>query len=130
MRILVVEDDKKIAGFIVKGLTQAGFTADHAADGERGYQLASTEPYAAAVVDVMLPKRDGLSLIAATLAPGRRSAFPSSCSAPSAKWRSACAASRLGAMITSSNRSPFPSCWRACRRSCAAAEPLPPSRRA
>lgn len=65
MRILVVEDDKKIAAFIVKGLTQAGFTTDHAADGERGYELASTEPYAAAVVDVMLPKRDGLSLIAA-----------------------------------------------------------------
>ncbi len=65
MRILVVEDDKKIAAFIVKGLTQAGFTADHAADGERGLQLASSEPYAAAIVDVMLPKRDGLSLIAA-----------------------------------------------------------------
>lgn len=63
MRILVVEDDKKIAGFIVKGLTEAGFTVDHAADGEKGLRMAQSEPYAAAVVDIMVPKRDGLSLI-------------------------------------------------------------------
>jgi DNA-binding response OmpR family regulator len=65
MRILVVEDDKKIASFIMKGLSQAGFTADHAGDGETGLRMAVSEPYAAAIVDVMLPKRDGLSLIAA-----------------------------------------------------------------
>jgi two-component system OmpR family response regulator len=63
MKILVVEDDKKIASFIVKGLTQAGYTVDHAGDGEQGLKLASTEPYAAAIVDIMLPKRDGLTLI-------------------------------------------------------------------
>lgn len=65
MRILVVEDDKKIAGFIAKGLAQAGFTVDKAADGEQGLQLATTEPYAAAIVDIMLPKRDGLELVGA-----------------------------------------------------------------
>ena len=65
MRILIVEDDKKIASFIVKGLTQAGFAVDHASDGEDGLERALTAPYDAAVVDIMLPKMDGLALIAA-----------------------------------------------------------------
>ena len=65
MRILIVEDDKKIASFIEKGLKAAGFAVDHAPDGEEGLHLALTEPYDAAIVDVMLPKRDGLSLIEA-----------------------------------------------------------------
>jgi DNA-binding response OmpR family regulator len=63
MRILVVEDDKKIASFIVKGLKQAAFAVDHASDGEDGLHLALHEPYDAAVIDIMLPKLDGLSLI-------------------------------------------------------------------
>ena len=63
MRVLVVEDDKKIASFIVKGLKQAGFAVDHAANGEDGIHLALHESYDAAVIDIMLPKLDGLSLI-------------------------------------------------------------------
>jgi two-component system OmpR family response regulator len=63
MRILLVEDDAKIASFIDKGLRAAGYAVDHAADGETGLHLALTEPYDTAVVDIMLPKRDGLSLI-------------------------------------------------------------------
>jgi len=63
MRILLVEDDPKIASFILKGLKAEGFAVDHAADGEQGLDLALTEPYAAAVVDVMLPKLNGLELI-------------------------------------------------------------------
>src|SRR5512139_565660 len=63
MRILVVEDDVKIASFIVKGLKAASYAVDHAADGERGLHLALTEPYDAAIIDIMLPKLDGLSLI-------------------------------------------------------------------
>jgi len=63
MRILLVEDDIKIASFIVKGLKAAGYAIDHAADGEEGLNLALTEPYDTAVIDIMLPKRDGLSLI-------------------------------------------------------------------
>ena len=63
MRILLVEDDLKIAGFVMKGLRSAGFAVDHAGDGEQGLHLALTEPYDAAVVDIMLPKRDGLSMI-------------------------------------------------------------------
>lgn len=63
MRILLVEDDIKIASFIVKGLKAAGYAIDHAADGEEGLNLALTEPYDTAIIDIMLPKRDGLSLI-------------------------------------------------------------------
>jgi two-component system, OmpR family, response regulator len=63
MRILLVEDDVKIASFIVKGLKAAGYAVDHAPDGEKGLDLALTEPYDTAVIDIMLPKLDGLSLI-------------------------------------------------------------------
>ncbi|MGE5219522.1 MAG: winged helix-turn-helix domain-containing protein [Chloroflexota bacterium] len=64
MRILVVEDDKKIASFVVKGLTQAGFAVDHEADGESGLKRALAVEYDAAIVDIMLPQLDGLSMIA------------------------------------------------------------------
>ena len=63
MRILLVEDDEKIAIFIKKGLRAAGFAVDYAANGEDGLHLALTEPYDAAVIDIMLPKLDGLALI-------------------------------------------------------------------
>ena len=63
MRILVVEDDKKIASFVVNGLKQSGYAVDHSVDGENGLIMAQTISYDAVVVDVMLPKLDGLSLI-------------------------------------------------------------------
>jgi two-component system OmpR family response regulator len=63
MRVLLIEDDLKLASFIVKGLNEAGFAVDHSADGEDGLHMASSEPYDAAIVDIMLPKLDGLSLI-------------------------------------------------------------------
>ncbi len=63
MRILVVEDDAKIASLIVKGLSQAGYAVDHAGDGEDGLHLAFTEPYDACVMDIMLPGLDGLAVI-------------------------------------------------------------------
>jgi two-component system, OmpR family, response regulator len=63
MRILVVEDDKKIASFLGKGLRQSGFAVDQADNGEDGLHLASTEPYDVAIIDLMLPKLDGLTLI-------------------------------------------------------------------
>jgi two-component system OmpR family response regulator len=63
MRILLVEDDLKIASFIVKGLEEAGFAVDHATDGEDGLHLALYEPYDAAIIDIMLSKLDGLTLI-------------------------------------------------------------------
>lgn len=63
MRVLVIEDDPKIASFIVNGLKQNGFAVDRAADGEEGFSLARLVTYDAAVLDLMLPKLDGLSLL-------------------------------------------------------------------
>ncbi len=63
MRLLVVEDDSKIASFLEKGLHEAGFAVDVAKDGVEGLSLALTEPYDAAVIDIMLPGMDGLTLI-------------------------------------------------------------------
>ena len=63
MRILVVEDDEKIASFISKGLKEAGFAVDVAPDGVDGLHLGMNEPYDVLVVDLMLPGLDGLSLI-------------------------------------------------------------------
>src|SRR5215813_2544904 len=63
MRILVVEDDDKISSFIVKGLRQHGFAVDHASGGEEGLSMMRTVNYDAAVLDIMLPKLDGLTLI-------------------------------------------------------------------
>ena len=63
MRILLVEDDLNIASFILKGLKEAGFAMDHAANGEDGLDLVLNEPYDAAIIDIMLPKLDGLTLI-------------------------------------------------------------------
>ncbi len=58
-----MEDDIKIAQFVTHGLREAGFAVDHVAEGETGLYLAVTEPYDIAIVDVMLPKLDGLTLI-------------------------------------------------------------------
>lgn len=63
MRILLVEDDKQTAKFIKKGFEQAGYAVDHAANGLDGLFMAKATPYDAAVVDLMLPKLDGLSMI-------------------------------------------------------------------
>jgi two-component system, OmpR family, response regulator len=63
MRILVVEDDKKIAAFIAKGFEAAGFAVDSVDNGEEALSYGSSYGYDAAVVDLMLPRLDGLSLI-------------------------------------------------------------------
>ncbi len=73
MRILVVEDDPKIASFVVKGLKQGGFAVDHAAEGQQGLDLALSTAYDAIVADVMLPKLDGLNLVQRLRAAGGRS---------------------------------------------------------
>ncbi len=63
MRILVVEDDAKIASFLQNGLKEAGFAVDVAPDGAEGLHLGASGNYDAAIVDLMLPALDGLSLI-------------------------------------------------------------------
>ncbi len=65
MRILVIEDDSSVAEFIVKGLEDAGFNVDHAADGQQGLHLARAGVYNVLIVDRMLPQIDGLSIIQA-----------------------------------------------------------------
>ncbi len=72
MRILIVEDDAQTAMFISKGLVQEGFAVDCAVNGEDGLHLALTESYDAAVIDIMLPKMDGLSVIDAIRLEGSR----------------------------------------------------------
>lgn len=63
MRVLLVEDDLRLAAFIIKGFKSAGFAVDHAADGEEGLIMALNTDYDAAVVDIMMPKMDGLSMV-------------------------------------------------------------------
>ena len=63
MRALIIEDDQTIADFVARGLREAGYAVDHAADGEQGLQMAMKDAYDVAIVDLMLPKRDGLSVI-------------------------------------------------------------------
>ena len=63
MHALLIEDDDTIAEFVARGLREAGFAVDRASDGAAGLQAALDQVYDVAVVDVMLPKRDGLSVI-------------------------------------------------------------------
>ncbi len=63
MRALLIEDDRTIAEFVIRGLKEAGFVVDHEADGEAGLTAALSRLYDVAIVDLMLPKRDGLSII-------------------------------------------------------------------
>ncbi len=70
MRILLVEDDRETAAYLVKALKEAGHVPDHAADGEEGAFLADTNRYDVLVVDRMLPKKEGLVLVAEARAKG------------------------------------------------------------
>jgi two-component system OmpR family response regulator len=65
VRVLIVEDDRTIADFVAAGLRQEGFVVDVVDNGVDGLDLAQSQPYAAAVIDVMLPRLDGLSLVTA-----------------------------------------------------------------
>ena len=63
MNLLLVEDDAKLAAFVLKGLHEEGYAVTHADDGESGFSYLSTGEFDLAIVDIMLPKLDGLSLI-------------------------------------------------------------------
>ena len=63
MKVLIVEDEVKIASFVQKGLKEAGIIADCARDGNTGYQMATTGSYDTIVLDIMLPIRDGMSIL-------------------------------------------------------------------
>ncbi len=63
MRILIVEDEKKVAGFIKKGLEEETYAVDVAYDGEEGFHLADMNQYDMIILDLMLPKMDGLEVL-------------------------------------------------------------------
>ncbi len=63
MKLLVVDDDRKLGGFLRKGLEARGFVVDYSDNGDEGYTLATTRSYDALVLDIMLPGRDGLSIL-------------------------------------------------------------------
>jgi len=63
MRILIIEDERKVAAFIQKGLEQEGYAVDVAHDGEEGAYQVENFDYDAAIVDLMLPKLPGLELL-------------------------------------------------------------------
>jgi two-component system OmpR family response regulator len=63
VKVLIVEDEKKIAAFIRKGLEAQGFVVEVAHHGDEGFALATTQPYDVAILDIMLPGRDGLSIL-------------------------------------------------------------------
>jgi two-component system OmpR family response regulator len=70
MKVLLIEDDREAARYLVQALDEAGHVTHHAADGETGYVMASDMSYDVMIVDRMLPRRDGLSIIAALRAEG------------------------------------------------------------
>ena len=63
MKVLIIEDEKKIASFVRKGLEAQGFVAEVAHHGDEGFALATTRPYDVAILDIMLPGKDGLSIL-------------------------------------------------------------------
>jgi two-component system OmpR family response regulator len=71
MKTLLIEDDKKIAEYVAQGLESAGFRVEHSEDGEAGLSRALQENYDLLIVDVMLPKRDGLEVVSTLRAKGK-----------------------------------------------------------
>ncbi len=71
MRVLVVEDDRDVAAYLVKGLKEHGYTVDHAEDGKNGLFLATSENYDVMVIDRMLPELDGLAIVRSVRAAGK-----------------------------------------------------------
>src|ERR1700731_408310 len=65
MKLLVIEDDRETAAYLIKGLSESGYTVDHSGDGRDGLFLATSSSYDAIVLDRMLPGMDGLSLLGA-----------------------------------------------------------------
>ncbi|MBI2857957.1 MAG: response regulator transcription factor [Chloroflexi bacterium] len=62
MRVLVVEDERRLAGIIKRGLVEEGYAVDTAFDGEEGQYMAEVAPYDMVILDIMLPKKDGLAV--------------------------------------------------------------------
>jgi CheY-like chemotaxis protein len=113
MRLLIIEDDRESADYLVKAFREVGYVADHAGDGEEGLALAEGGDYDVLVIDRMLPKRDGLSVIGALRDKGNRTP--------------ALILSALGPAATTICRNPMPSrsFWRA-SKCCRGGTAVPP----
>src|SRR5690242_21002057 len=72
MKILLIEDDREAASYLIQALDEAGHVTHHATDGETGYAMASSMDYDVLIVDRMLPRRDGLSIVEALRAEGNK----------------------------------------------------------
>ena len=70
MKILLIEDDREAASYLIQALDEAGHVTHHAADGETGYAMAAGMDYDVLIVDRMLPRRDGLSIVESLRAEG------------------------------------------------------------
>src|ERR1051325_2805865 len=134
MKILVVEDDRKVAGFIEQGLREEGYAVDVAPDGEEGTTLAHVYEYDLLVLDVMLPKKNGLQVASELRREGRKTPIlmltarhPTEdvgrgpAPGPATPGRTWCAAWMPVPTTTCPSRSSSTSCWRAFARWCGAA---------
>src|ERR1700685_2930092 len=126
MRLLVVEDDRDLNRQIVAALENAGYAVDRALDGEEGWFLGDTEPYDAIVLDIGLPKRDGVSVLTTWRKSGRLTPVliltaraAARCCTSRLRATAGAARSRAstpGPTTTSPSRSTWRSFWRGCGR--------------
>lgn len=73
MRVLLIEDDQQVVGYLRKALREVGYLVDHAGDGKEGLLMAASEDYGILIIDRMLPKLDGLAIVRTLRASGNRS---------------------------------------------------------
>ena len=127
MRLLVVEDDKNLNRQIVTALEHAGYAVDKAFDGEEGHFLGETEPYDAVILDLGLPKVDGVSRARALAA--RRRKMPVLILTARDRWSDKVAGlRRRRRRLCRRSPSTWRSCWPASARCCAARPAMPRAR--
>jgi two-component system, OmpR family, response regulator len=114
MRILIVEDDPRVAEQAQRTLVAAGFVVDLAHDGEEGHFLGDTEPYDAVVLDLGLPMLDGLSVLQRWRQEGRT--MPVLILTARGTWREKSWACARAPTTTSPSRSRWRRCWPGSRR--------------
>jgi two-component system OmpR family response regulator len=124
VRLLVVEDDPDLNRQLTTALNDAGYVVDRAFDGEEGHFLGDSEPYDAVVLDIGLPKMDGISVLEAWRRNGR--AMPVLILTARDRWSDKVQGFDAGADDYVANRSTSKRCWRGSAR-CCAAPPATPS---
>src|SRR5881628_1889549 len=130
LRLLVIEDDPDLNRQLATALTDAGYVVDRAFDGEEGHYLGESEPYDAVILDIGLPKMDGISVLESWRRAGR--AMPVLILTARDRWSDKVQGFDAGAddyvakpTTTSPSRSTSKRCWRASVRCCAAPPATP-----